>query len=143
MCVKLPELLEKQIIRDGFTTCWIWSGTLRNGYGRVWWAPEDRTVSAHKKIYELSVGPVLPGLELDHLCRNRSCVNPEHLEPVTRRENQIRGEGFVAKHVLKTHCPKGHEYNEVNTYLYKNRRSCRPCTAVSKAEYKERKKLGL
>lgn len=70
--------------------CWLWEGALRGGYGRV--KLDGRTQAAHRASYELHVGPIPSGLVLDHLCRNRSCVNPAHLEPVTTEENIRRGE---------------------------------------------------
>jgi hypothetical protein len=79
-------------------------------------------VSIHRYIYELFSGPIPVGLVLDHLCRVRHCVNPEHLEPVTIAENVRRG----LKGRMVTHCPKGHEYTPENTYTY-NRRECRRC----------------
>lgn len=70
--------------------CWIWTGALTtNGYGQVRWG--DRTLRAYRLVYELLVGPIPDGLQLDHLCRNRRCVNPAHLEPVTQWENWARG----------------------------------------------------
>lgn len=78
--------------------CWIWTGELnRNGYGRVWRL--GRRVMAHRAMYELLVGPIPEGLVLDHLCRVRCCVNPKHLEPVTVRENTIRGEAALFRRI--------------------------------------------
>jgi hypothetical protein len=74
------------------------------------------------------MGAVPEGLELDHLCRVRGCVNPKHLEPVTHRENLMRGESWSAVNARKTHCPEGHPYDETNTYIDgKGRRRCREC----------------
>lgn len=112
--------------RRGPTECWVWSGSLtREGYGRVMIA--QRAYTAHRKVYEYLVGPIPPGLELDHLCRNRGCVNPAHLEPVTTKENLLRGIGACAKNAVKTHCKRGHKFDEANTYLTANGRSCRQC----------------
>jgi hypothetical protein len=91
--------------------CWIWIGSIApNGYGKF--SVEKNKVrkcfNAHRWAYEYFVGPIRAGLTLDHLCRNRRCVNPSHLEPVTIRENLIRGEGVSAVNIRKTHCPKGH-----------------------------------
>lgn len=108
--------------------CWEWIGAkTSSGYGNFLW--NGKNVTAHRKSYEILVGNVPEELDLDHLCRNRSCVNPSHLEPVTRRENLLRGETIPAKHAKKTHCPKGHEYTEDNTYIYKktNSRHCIKC----------------
>lgn len=107
--------------------CWIWTGA-RNaaGYGHAHVGADQGL--AHVIAFELVVGPVPPGLELDHLCRNRPCVNPTHVEPVTHRQNLLRGETIPALNAAKTHCPKGHEYTEANTYRQKSgSRMCRAC----------------
>ena len=106
--------------------CWAWTGVRKaDGYGRL--CERDGTQrSAHRFAYELLVGPIPDGLVLDHLYRNPSCVNPAHLEPVTSAENVRRG---VARCSKVTHCPKGHEYTEENTYRPpgRERRMCRAC----------------
>jgi hypothetical protein len=84
--------------------CWIWAGSSWRGYGRI-----DR-VPAHRAMYELCIGPIPDGLQLDHLCREPGCVNPLHLEPVTSGENTLRGVGACAMNARKTHCPRGHPY---------------------------------
>jgi hypothetical protein len=83
----------------------------------------------HRVAYELLVGPIPEGLELDHLCRNTRCVNPEHLEPVTGRENLMRAvSSWAAKNAAKTHCPQGHPYDEENTKVKRDGgRACRAC----------------
>jgi hypothetical protein len=83
---------------------------------------------AHRVAYEIYRGPIPEGLVLDHLCRNRQCVNPSHLEAVENRTNILRGTGFAAHHARKSHCPQGHEYGTENTYLDKGgMRHCRAC----------------
>lgn len=101
--------------------CWRWQGTIdpSTGYGRI--RILGRDVYAHRLAYEQVIGPIPEGLVIDHLCRVRSCVNPEHLEPVTRGENVRRGTRLI------THCPQGHPYDEKNTLLYKGKRQCRAC----------------
>ena len=95
--------------------CWIWTGSVTSGgYGSLLW--NGRARQAHQVVYELLVGPIPDGLELDHLCRVRHCVNPSHLEPVTRRENVRRGVSPVAVNARKTHCKRGHEFTLENTY---------------------------
>ena len=96
------------------TACWQWQGAFVNGYGKasIWSNGKSLKVRAHRLAYEAFVGPIPDGLELDHLCRQRPCCNPEHLEPVTHLENLRRG-----KPVHVTHCPRGHAYNAENTRL--------------------------
>ena len=96
-----------------------------NGYGQFRVGTQRKL--AHRVAYEWSLGEIPEGLDLDHLCRVRNCVNPSHLEPVTRQENLRRGIGNPHKH--KTHCPRRHEYNEENTYYdsKRNKRQCRVC----------------
>ncbi len=113
--------------------CWEWRGGKdRSGYGRLRFG--GRLIQAHRLAYELSVGPIPSSLELDHLCRNRGCVNPHHLEPVTRRENVMRGVGVGAFHARATECPQGHAYSTENTYRDRlGKRYCRICKRVTKA----------
>jgi len=108
--------------------CWEWTHTRRHGYGRV--SLEGRTQAAHRVAYEWFVGPIPEGLDLDHLCRNPPCVNPEHLEPVTREEN-LRRQGAVALAV--TVCPQGHELTDENTYWYRSKhRRCKTCRVAQR-----------
>jgi len=107
--------------------CWLWTGFISpTGYAKF----GTPSLYAHRVAYEMEVGPIAEGFDLDHLCRVRHCVNPAHLEPVTHRENVLRGEGLAAKQARKTHCPKGHEYSEANTRLYAGRRYCRECNRL-------------
>lgn len=110
--------------------CWLWTGSREpKGYGRFWL--NGQQFKAHRAAYELLVGPIPEGLVLDHLCRVRVCVNPAHLEPVTNRENILRGEGRTAVQARRTHCPKGHPYDEANTIVRQRHgrptRQCRAC----------------
>jgi hypothetical protein len=101
--------------------CWDWTGNHdKLGYSRMAFAKLGRR--AHRVAYELLIGPIPDGLEIDHLCRNRGCVNPWHLEPVTHRENVRRG-----KLATVTQCTKGHPYDALNTGIYRGRRYCRTC----------------
>lgn len=97
-------------------SCWLWKGAIQGaGYGSIWY--DDRICLAHRVAYELTRSKVPDGLTLDHLCRVRSCVNPAHLEPVTNRENVLRGVAPLAKNARKTHCIHGHPFDEVNTLV--------------------------
>lgn len=117
---------------DKTDTCWNWIGggvRTTDGYGRFQAETGDPCkVQAHRWSYERLVGPIPNGMQLDHLCRNRACVNPDHLEPVSNRENLLRGETLPASNVAKTHCPQGHAYVEGNVYTPPSgRRMCREC----------------
>lgn len=115
--------------------CWQWTGFLNHdGYGRAWM--HGKHVMAHRFTYEALVGPIPAGLVIDHLCRNRSCVNPAHLEPVTLGTNLHRGDTITSRNAAKTHCPQGHPYSPENTYTHRVRgdRHCRTCIRHRKAE---------
>lgn len=110
--------------------CWIWTGAQSGGYGQVRWSGRARW--AHRIAYELSIGPIPDGLQLDHLCRVKLCVNPAHLEPVTTGENTRRGiAGWQNK--AKTHCPRGHPYSADNTDT--NHRGWRWCLTCRRERY--------
>jgi hypothetical protein len=114
-------------------TCWLWIGGQNGvGYGVAW--PDGKQTYAHRFAYELLVGPIPSGLDLDHLCRVRYCVRPDHLEPVTRQENLRRGRG----HGSEIACPRGHPYDEGNTRVSCGHRFCRTCDR----EYQRRKRAG-
>lgn len=113
--------------------CWVWTASLTaNGYG--YFAPDHGpaykgTRIAHRFAFEHFIGPVRDGLVLDHLCRNRACVNPDHLDPVSQRENLMRGDTIPAKRAAQTHCKHGHEFTADNIYRHPTRgtRHCRAC----------------
>ena len=110
------------------TGCWVWmASSSDDGYGQFW--SEEKMVRAHRYAYERWVGPIPEGLTIDHLCRVRHCVNPDHLEAVTNRENILRGETIAAAYAARTHCLQGHPYDEENTYVPPRggRRECRTC----------------
>jgi hypothetical protein len=119
--------------------CWVWTAGLSHSYGSFG-VGARKQVPAHKWAYEQEHGPVPEGLELDHLCRNHACVNPSHLEAVTHQENLLRGEGISARCARKTHCLRGHPFEEANTYrTTKGTRGCRTCKRERDARRDRRK----
>jgi hypothetical protein len=125
----INRLLDKVEVRDtGYETpCWLYQGAKTLGYGRIQLTCSRTLAMAHRVAYELFVGPIPNGLDIDHLCRNPSCVNPTHLEPVTAKVNAERGE-----RANRSHCPHGHPYDEANTYWRRTGgRGCRACRRVA------------
>jgi hypothetical protein len=125
--IPVANRLFDKITVDAETGCWNWTGTLSRGYGRI---SDDtqRMRPAHRIVWEHLVGPISAGLHLDHLCRNRRCVNPAHLEPVTCRVNVLRGAGLASQNAQATHCRHGHPFDEANTRIRPDGgRYCRAC----------------
>lgn len=121
---RLPQRFWDKVSPEPNSGCWMWVSKIdRYGYGQFWNARAKH--GAHRIAYEHLIGPIPTGLTIDHLCRTRCCVNPEHLEPTTIGVNVRRGGNSI-----KTHCKEGHPFNEENTYRYPNGdRACRTCTA--------------
>ena len=126
---------------DRSQVCWLWQGyKIHGGYGRI--TRDNRPILAHRYAYELVWGLIPDGLTLDHLCRVRHCVNPFHLEPVTNRENTLRGTNFIAVNAKKTHCPQGHVYDDKNTkWSADRRRYCRACKCDARRRRRQRQAL--
>jgi hypothetical protein len=116
---------------------WLWTrGTSATGYG---WYAAKRTY-AHRYFWEVMRGPIPEDLEIDHLCRNKLCVNPQHLEVVTHQLNSARGMRFTVRALRQT-CERGHPYTEENTYItYRGGRSCRACQRIHGATYRAKKR---
>jgi hypothetical protein len=117
--------------------CWEWTASKSQGYGR--YQHEGAMRLAHRVSWLTLVGPAPDGLVLDHLCRNRACVNPAHMEPVTIGENTMRGIGPTAEFARRTHCEVGHELTPENTYLFRGSiRYCRECKREWNRQYRKR-----
>jgi len=153
------ERLMSKVVINPTTGCWEFTGSIEwTGYGKI--SVNQKYVKAHRLSYELHIGPIPPGMDLDHICHtiencpggvtcpHRRCVNPAHLKPATRRENARRGHlpGPIAKiaalNRAKTHCPHGHPYDAYNTYVYRQRtgrgdlgRQCKECNRIRARKY--------
>lgn len=134
----LPKKFWDKVDKVG--NCWEWIAAKDSkGYGQFWY--HGKLQLAYRVSYEDLNGIVPKGLELDHLCRNRKCVNPDHLEAVTHQENMKRG---IPYRIKLTHCPRRHEYTEENTYINPNgSRECRNCRRISIYQFRQRKKSNL
>jgi len=130
-----PRFAKHIVVVD--SGCWIWGGHLnRNGgYGRLMINGIHR--SAHRAVYESVHGPIAAGLTLDHLCRVKRCVNPAHLEPVTNKENILRGISFSAVNAAKTERVNGHSLSDAFK-LARGDRRCRVCSATAKRKWRRR-----
>jgi|SRR5688500_12907487 len=123
---RLPDRFWDKVIVSP-SGCWCWTGCYsHNGYGLA--KLNGSMTATHRAAYAALVGPVPPGKQLDHLCRNRACCNPAHLEPVSPRENVLRGMGRSATNAQKETCPRGHRYDYVNV---NGQRGCSECNRES------------
>lgn len=115
---------------DKTEECWVWTAFRRNGYGRF--TVDGRMVNAHRFSFTLAGGVIPEGLVLDHLCRNRACVNPEHLEAVDTRTNTMRSPvAPAAVNAAKTHCKRGHALTPDNIYVRGSGRTCKTCSRLA------------
>lgn len=127
---------------DKTDSCWLWTGCMTSGYGLV--NMNGRLQPAHRVIYEAFNGPISDGMVLDHICRRHSCVNPLHLEQVTKRENTLRGISPAAEHAKKTHCKYGHPLSGDNLREFNGRygpcRVCKTCARERSRKFKAKAK---
>lgn len=141
----IPRLMLQKVLskhrKDPETGCWVWTDALNtNGYGVVWDPEKKRQLKAHRVAYEELVGPIPDALTLDHLCRNRACINPAHTEPVSRGENVLRGAAPTATRARQTHCIHGHELSGSNLWVdpKSGHRKCKRCSADRMRQFKKR-----
>ncbi|TMS00113.1 HNH endonuclease signature motif containing protein [Nonomuraea basaltis] len=145
-----PKPIAEQLLRKvtpGHGGCWIWTGIVINsGYPRLGITRQNKTKQylAHRLSYQLFVGPIPEGMQIDHLCMVRRCVNPQHLEAVTPQINVLRSPNTIASRWgHRTHCERGHEYTAENTYLQPRRdnpdKTSRVCRTCKKAWKRDRK----
>lgn len=142
-----PRFWEKVLIRE--SGCWEWLGSKNwDGYGHSWHPGKNRIGLVHRWTYEAAKGPMPAGLVTDHLCRNRACCNPQHLEAVTYFVSTHRSTNPMAKFAKRTHCAKGHPFSGENLLIRENGgRRCRTCkNEIERRQYhagKRPKKRGL
>lgn len=123
----LMERFEAKYIPEPMSGCWLWEAVVNNsGYGFIHKTGNPVKAGAHRVSWELHRGPIPDGWDVDHTCRNRFCVNPDHLEPKTRLDNLACGQTLVAIQVSRAHCQAGHPYDD-NTSVYRGKRRCRDC----------------
>ncbi len=114
--------------------CWLFQGYIRkDGYGQTSFHVRGRQKHAHIYMWEVMRGPIPPQRELHHACRNKACVNPQHLQVVGHREHLLLDDTIAARNSAKTHCPSGHAYTAANTYRWRGGRPCRACDRLRKA----------
>lgn len=124
---------------DSSTDCWLWTGRrVKDGYGAI--SIDGHARPVHRVAYELWVGPIPEGLEVDHQCDVRNCIRPDHLKPMTHRENGLRSNNLGGVNARKTHCVNGHEFTVENTYVSMGkwghpRRHCRECQRIRQRRY--------
>lgn len=154
----VARILSKLDRSQGDDACWPYIGAISShNYGNFYL--RGKYINAHRAAYMLLVGQIAAGMEVDHTCHNgsgcpggdgcihRRCCNPKHLEVATHKENDLRGASLSAVNARKTHCPAGHPYDAMNTYIRKmlhgrpvENRDCRRCRAISRRRSEARKK---
>lgn len=136
------ERFWEKVDKNGPLGCWIWTASkMAGGYGQfiVMSGKRGRPIPAHRVAWEWLRGPIPDGLVIDHRCRTRACVNPDHLEPVTNEENILRGVWQPILNRTKTYCVNGHPFNDENTYRPPGRPGVRQCRACMRAREEKRR----
>lgn len=127
----IRDRLTKSMVIDQ-NGCWVWQLKKHNGYGKVTYL--GRTHRAHRLMWQCDRGEIADGLVLNHKCRNRACINPDHLEPITNKENILAGICAAAINAKKTHCSRGHILAGRNVFYIGSRRGCAICKLMWKIE---------
>lgn len=131
--VSADDRFDGKVMMDPNSGCWLWTGCINSeGYGQISWGGSMQY--AHRVNFVRNGGEIPDGHELDHLCRLPCCVNPLHLEPVTHRENGLRGISMPAEQARRTHCIRGHPLSGDNLYSHKGKRQCRICSRIRAAK---------
>lgn len=143
--LNVQNRLLSKIVKELFG-CWRWTGAIgKHGYGNFG-LRAGKTLRAHRAVYEFYRGPIPDSRSLDHLCHNTWCVNPDHLEPISQRENVMRSTNFCATNAAKTACKHGHLFTPENTSLIVDRqgthRRCKRCHTAQQMDYQRRKTGG-
>ncbi len=128
MSKSVIQRFQKFIELDLLSGCWLWKGAVINGYG--YFCVNGKSVRAHRFSYTHWNGDIPQELQIHHLCRNTNCVNPEHLQVVTQKTNVLLGFNPCAINARKTHCVRGHKFNNENTRIYQERRHCKTCNRL-------------
>lgn len=142
----IKERLSERYSINAITGCWLWMAGLNgDGYGYIWTGPNRKadTRAAHRVSWELKFGPIPKGMDLHHRCEHPRCVNPDHLELLTRKAHLRLGRSFAAKNAAMTHCKRGHEFTPSNTRVNKSgSRCCRTCERNRMASVRSNRKRG-
>lgn len=139
--ITTEQRFNSKFIIDDNSNCWIWKAGKRDkrGYGQFYL--NGKNILPHRFSYEMYNGIIPPKMTIDHLCKNPSCVNPLHLEVVTRTENVLRGNNEIAKNKYKTHCARGHPYSGNNLYIKpNNQRDCKMCNLFRNRLWRDKKR---
>lgn len=139
----MKDKILKKILINPNTGCWIWQGFIDpDGYARSE-IRGGKNKFVHRISYEAFIGKIDKGMSIDHICRNRKCCNPQHLQTLSIKDNLFSGNSISAINKRKTHCKRGHEFNEENTYIIRKSRVCKECAKIGMIKYKNNKIFGI